>query len=124
MGAQMTQAALHLEWFVCCYFAGLSLALLVCMGADKAAAVAGRRRIPETTLLALAVLGGSAGGVLGMLLFRHKIRKPAFSVGFPLILLVQLALACVLLWDFLPESWQHVFEVFRVTVQTPGASEQ
>ena len=75
------------------WLAGVNLALLCLMAWDKNAAAGGRRRIPETTLLALAVIGGSAGGILGMLLFRHKTRKPAFAVGFPVIFLCQAALA-------------------------------
>ena len=70
----------------------LSLLLFVLMFRDKQAAKARRRRIPESTLLALALLGGSPGGLLGMLLFRHKTRKAAFSLGYPLIILCQLAL--------------------------------
>ena len=46
-----------------------------------------------TALLALAVIGGSVGGLLGMILFHHKTRKPAFRIGFPLILICQLLLA-------------------------------
>ena len=82
------------------YLAAMNLALLVTMGADKRAAIRKRRRVPEATLFALAVLGGSVGGLLGMLLFRHKTRKAAFVVGFPLILLCQLALAWLLLSKF------------------------
>ena len=75
------------------YLIVLNLLLFVLMGLDKAAAKRGGRRTPETTLLALAILGGSAGGVLGMALFRHKSRKPAFRIGFPLILICHLLLA-------------------------------
>ena len=71
----------------------LNLLLFILMGRDKAAARHGARRTPETTLLALAVLGGSVGGILGMLLFRHKTRHAAFQIGLPLILIFQLALA-------------------------------
>ena len=71
----------------------INIVLFVLMGRDKSAARRGTRRTPETTLLALAVLGGSLGGLLGMLLFRHKTRKPAFRIGLPLILIVQLLLA-------------------------------
>ena len=75
----------------------INIVLFVLFGRDKAAARRGARRTPETTLLALAVLGGSLGGLLGMLLFRHKTRKPAFRIGLPLILIVQLLLASRLL---------------------------
>lgn len=80
------------------YFAAMNLALLLTMGADKRAAVRKRRRVSEAALFSLAVLGGSAGGLLGMLLFRHKTRKAAFIVGFPLILAVQLALAYIIIY--------------------------
>ena len=70
-----------------------NLALFVLMGADKAAARRGSRRIPESALLGMAVIGGGAGGLLGMLLFRHKTRKPAFVLGLPVIVLAEAALA-------------------------------
>ena len=44
-------------------------------GWDKAMAKLRRRRIPEAALLGCALLGGGLGALLGMLLFRHKIRK-------------------------------------------------
>ena len=83
---------MDLETALCVWLVLLSLLLLILMGADKGAAKRRSRRVPESTLLALAVLGGSPGGILGMLLFRHKTRKPAFVIGFPTILLCQLAL--------------------------------
>lgn len=79
------------------WLAGTNLLLLGVMGWDKLAAIQGRRRIPERTLFSLALLGGSVGGILGMLLFRHKTRKRAFRIGFPAILLCQAALGG-LLW--------------------------
>lgn len=80
--------------FVC--FACVNLALFLTMAADKRAARKKRRRVRETTLLALAVLGGAPGGILAMLLLRHKTRKKAFSIGFPVILLFHLSLGYVL----------------------------
>ena len=82
-----------LPYLIGAYLICLNLILFVLMGRDKAAARRGARRIQETTLLALAVIGGSVGGLLGMILFRHKSRKPAFRIGFPLILICQLLLA-------------------------------
>ena len=75
----------------------LNLLAFIFMGRDKAAAERGARRTPETTLLALAVIGGSAGALLGMVLFRHKTRKPAFRIGVPLILILQLLLVSYIL---------------------------
>jgi len=71
------------------WLCALSLLLFLLMGYDKSAAKKHRRRIPESTLLCLAVLGGSVGGIWGMLLFRHKTRKSAFFLGFPAIALCE-----------------------------------
>ena len=75
------------------YLALINLVLFILMGRDKAAAQAGARRTPETTLFALAVLGGSLGGTLAMVFFRHKTRKIAFRIGFPLLLIIQFLIA-------------------------------
>ena len=75
------------------YLALINLVLFVLMGRDKAAARTGARRTPEATLFTLAVLGGSLGGTLAMVFFRHKTRKIAFRIGFPLILIIHFLLA-------------------------------
>lgn len=64
--------------------------VLVCLiyGIDKLKAVKKKWRIPEKTLLVLALLG-PLGALAGMLLFRHKIRKPKFYLGVPAILLLE-----------------------------------
>ena len=76
---------------------GVNLLLFVLMGVDKHKAKTGRMRIPEATLFFFAVLGGSVGGVLGMLAFHHKTRHKLFSVGFPLILILEAAGAAYLI---------------------------
>ena len=81
------------------YLAAVNLLDFILMGADKSKAKRGAYRIPEATLLLFAILGGSVGGILGMLLFHHKTRHAAFALGLPLILLAQLALA-YLLWRY------------------------
>ncbi len=75
------------------YLACANLLDFILMGADKSKAKRGAWRIPEATLLLVAILGGSVGGILGMLLFRHKTRHAAFALGLPLILLAQIAVA-------------------------------
>ena len=54
-------------------------------------------RIPEATLISTALLGGSIGALIGMYTVRHKTRNIKFTVGIPLILLAQIALAQFLL---------------------------
>ena len=72
----------------------MSALTLLLFGWDKLMAKLRRSRIPEAALLGGALLGGGAGALLGMLLFRHKIRKAPFPLLVPLFFLLQLAL-CV-----------------------------
>ena len=62
-------------------------------GLDKWKARKGKERIPERTLLGLAVIGGSVGAFAGMQFFRHKTKKIKFYLGVPAIFLVQLGIA-------------------------------
>ena len=57
------------------FLGGMSLVTLTVYGLDKAKARARRWRIPESVLLLLSFFGGAAGGLLGMLIFRHKTRR-------------------------------------------------
>ena len=52
--------------------AAMSLLAFVFYGADKLKAKKGAWRVPEKVLLGLSFFGGAPGGILGMLLFRHK----------------------------------------------------
>ncbi|MEA3190571.1 MAG: hypothetical protein QOD77_1153 [Thermoplasmata archaeon] len=70
-----------------------NLAGLVLVAADKRAAKRRARRRSEAALLLWAALGGWAGMLLGMLLVRHKTRKPAFLVPFGLAAVAAVAWA-------------------------------
>ena len=59
-------------------------------GIDKWKAKKNRWRIPESTLLLLAVLGGSIGAWLGMKIWHHKTMHKKFKYGIPLILVLQI----------------------------------
>ena len=74
------------------YLIGVNVLTFLIYGADKWKARKNRWRIPEDTLIWLAIVGGSIGALLGMWLFRHKIRDRKFSIGIPVILLVQTVL--------------------------------
>ena len=65
----------------------------VLMLADKRKARKKKWRIPESTLMLVALIGGSIGCLSGMYLFRHKTRHPKFTVGVPLILALQVVFA-------------------------------
>ena len=67
------------------------------MLADKHKARKNLWRVPETTLMGVAVLGGSIGSLLGMYAVRHKTRHLKFTVGIPVILALQIVLGILLL---------------------------
>ncbi len=59
------------------------------MGIDKRRAVRDRWRIPERVLLLACVPFAALGGLMGMKTFRHKTKKPKFSIGVPAMLIAQ-----------------------------------
>ena len=67
------------------------------MLADKHKARKKLWRVPEATLMGVAVLGGSIGSLLGMYTVRHKTKHPKFTVGIPVILALQIVLGILLL---------------------------
>ena len=77
--------------FYTIYFAAVNLVTLIIYGWDKLCAKKHRWRVPETTLLALAVVGGSIGAMAAMRLFRHKTLHLKFKYGVPLIFILQVA---------------------------------
>ncbi|MCW1933515.1 DUF1294 domain-containing protein [Pararhodobacter zhoushanensis] len=68
----------------------VNIAAYVAFARDKAAAIAGARRISEDRLLALAFLGGSIGAKIAQMALRHKIRKEPFRQQLNGILAVQI----------------------------------
>lgn len=76
-------------YYLLVYLLLINAAGFLIMHSDKRRAVKKHWRIPERTLMAFAVLGGSAGVFLAMVTLRHKTKHPKFSVGVPLLLTVQ-----------------------------------
>lgn len=74
------------------YLLLINAAGLVLMCLDKLLAKKRVRRIPESTLLLVAALGGSLGATIGMYLVRHKTRHKKFRYGLPLMLVVHVVL--------------------------------
>lgn len=83
--------------FLLPYFLIINAVGFAVMLADKHRARKKRWRIPEATLMAVAIFGGSIGCLLGMYIFRHKTTRPKFTLGIPLILAVQMAIAAHLI---------------------------
>lgn len=64
---------------------------------DKYKAKKNLWRIRESTLLIIAAIGGSIGALAGMYTFRHKTKHLKFTLGIPVILVLQIVAAyCIL----------------------------
>ena len=70
------------------YLIIINISSLLLMGIDKILAIKKKRRISEHTLITISFFGGSIGTLLGMLIFRHKIRKPKFYILVPLFIII------------------------------------
>ena len=71
------------------YLAVVNILTIIVFGVDKMNAKSNRQRVRIVTLLGLAFIGGSVGALIGMYVFHHKTKKAYFTVGVPLILLMQ-----------------------------------
>lgn len=71
------------------YLLGMNLISFVLCGVDKWKAKMCKRRISENSLLLSCILGGSVGFIVGMKIFSHKTKHLKFTVGVPLVLLIQ-----------------------------------
>ena len=74
------------------YLLAINAVAFIVYGIDKYKAKKAKWRIPEATLLLLAVLGGSIGAWMGMKGWHHKTMHKKFKYGIPAILLIQIAL--------------------------------
>ena len=83
--------------FVIGYAIVVNIVAFALMYIDKQRAKRRQWRISEKALFLSALLGGSAGSILGMYFFRHKTKHLKFTLGVPGILIVQIALAVWLL---------------------------
>ena len=72
------------------YFIVINILAFLAMLIDKRKAEKGKWRPKESTLLALALIGGSIGALIGMYTFHHKTQKARFFVGIPLMLFLHI----------------------------------
>ena len=57
---------------------------------DKKKAENGKWRIQEKTIFMVTILGGGIGTILGMYIFRHKTKKIQFTIGLPVITILEI----------------------------------
>ncbi|GAA4170745.1 cold shock and DUF1294 domain-containing protein [Gryllotalpicola koreensis] len=84
-------------WFASIYI-GMSAIAFGVYAWDKQAAIDGAWRTRESTLQALALLGGWPGAVFAQQLLRHKSRKTSFQLVFWLLVIVNVAAFVALVW--------------------------
>lgn len=80
------------------YLFAINIVAFFAFGIDKLKAKRDKWRIPESTLLSMAVLGGSIGALAGMKVWRHKTLHDKFRIGIPVIIALQIAV--VVWWIF------------------------
>ena len=85
-----------LHSYLAYYLLAINVVAFIVYGIDKYKAKKAKWRIPETTLLMLAVLEGSIGAWMGMKVWHHKTMHKKFKYGIPAILLIQIALMAYL----------------------------
>ncbi len=78
--------------FIASYVLFINSITFFLMGLDKKKARNYQWRIPESTLIITALIGGSLGALVGMFFFHHKTKKTKFIVGLPLIFLLHVGL--------------------------------
>lgn len=66
--------------------------------ADKRRSVKGKWRIPESTLIILAIMGGAIFEYITMNVIRHKTRHPKFMIGLPLIIFLQIVITVFIIY--------------------------
>ena len=76
---------------------GVNVITFVVYGIDKLKAKKGKWRVPEATLLLLAVVGGSVGAWCGVRVWHHKTMHAKFKYGIPLIMAMQAGLLVCLM---------------------------
>ena len=69
----------------------------VVYGIDKPKAKKGKWRVPEATLLLLAIVGGSVGAWCGVKVWHHKTMHVKFKYGIPLIMAMHAVLLVYLM---------------------------
>ena len=88
--------------YILYYLIAINVITFLTYGIDKLKAKKGKWRIPESTLLILAIIGGSIGAWLGIKVWHHKTLHKKFKYGIPLIVIAQIAI---------------VFYIFRENIQ-------
>ena len=81
-----------MENYLLYYLAVVNTITFIVYGIDKLKAKKRKWRIPESTLLLLAIIGGSVGAWCGVKVWHHKPLHKKFIYGIPLIVIIQISI--------------------------------
>lgn len=81
-----------MEIYLLYYLAVVNTITFIVYGIDKLKAKKRKWRIPESTLLLLAIIGGSVGAWCGVKVWNHKTLHKKFIYGIPLIVIIQISI--------------------------------
>ncbi|MGP4062536.1 DUF1294 domain-containing protein [Halobacillus sp. H74] len=82
------------------YMLLMNIWLFSLMGIDKRRSKRKSWRIKERNLWTVALVGGAAGGWIGMKLYRHKTKHKAFMFLFPILAIIHLAALAYITSEF------------------------
>lgn len=85
------------------YLIFINLIGFIAFGIDKRRAIQHKWRIKEKVLFTLALLGGGIGCFIGIWVFHHKTRHKTFTLGIPVIILLE---ALCIIFLFIPGQAQ------------------
>lgn len=78
--------------FIFIYIININIVTFCLYGIDKRKAKHHQWRIPESTLLLIAMIGGSFGALVAMKLFHHKTKHSRFQILVPFFSIIYLIL--------------------------------
>ena len=99
MATNITEFLLSPMGILTLFLVIMNLLTFAVFGIDKWKAIHDRLRVPERTLWLLTVLGGALGALIGMQVFRHKTQHRSFRWGVPVLLIVQIVVLIILIYQ-------------------------
>ena len=87
------------------YLIVINIFTIMIYGIDKLRAVlkASHNRVSEKVLLGFALIGGTVGAIISMILFRHKIKKLSFVLKFIVLIVIQ----AILYYCYINKLWYN-----------------
>ena len=80
------------------YYVAVNVVSFLLMACDKLSAkILSNYRVSENSLLSVSLLGGAFGGLIGMMMFNHKLKKASFCIKYALCFAAHLVSVCIYL---------------------------